>query len=101
VAARLLATLDALIAAFAALVLVYLAAGGFDLGFLSARRFSKPFLVLLVLGAVRAAIPGPRGCPSAAAGRRARVRRTLAAGSALALGPSALDALVAVLSVHV
>jgi hypothetical protein len=102
VAARLLATLDALIAAFAALVLVYLAAGGFDLGFLSARRFSKPFLVLLVLGAVRAAIPRPswllrllqQGAERVSAARSRLETRS-------PWFPSGFDALVAVLSVHV
>jgi hypothetical protein len=85
VAARLLATLDALIAAFAALVLVYLVAGGFDLGILSARRLSKPFLVLLVLGAIRAAIPRPSWLSRLlAGGRGTRGRRARAARSPLA-----------------
>jgi len=102
VAARLLATLDALIAAFAALVLVYLVAGGFDLGILSARRFSKPFLVLLVLGAVRAAIPRPSWLSrllQAGAGRVAAARARLEARSPLT--PAVVDALAAVLCVHV
>jgi len=102
VAARLLATLDALLAAFAALVLVYLLAGGFDLGFLSARRFSKPFLILLVLGALRAAIPRPSWLTrllQEAGARVAAARARLEARSPWA--PSVFDALVAVLSVHV
>jgi hypothetical protein len=102
VAARLLATLDALLAAFAALVLVYLLAGGFDLGFLSARRFSKPFLILLVLGALRAAIPRPSWLTRLLQEAGARVvaaRARLEARSPWA--PSVFDALVAALSVHV
>jgi len=102
VAARLLATLDALIAAFAALVLVYLAAGGFDLGLLSARRFSKPFLVLLVLGAVRAAIPQSSWLLrllQQGAARVSAARSRLEARSPWV--PSAFDALVAVFCVHV
>jgi Mannosyltransferase (PIG-V) len=102
VAARLLATLDALLAAFAALVLVYLAAGGFDLGLLSARRFSKPFLVLLVLGAVRAAIPWSSWLLrllQQGAARVSAARSRLEARSPWV--PSAFDALVAVSCVHV
>jgi len=101
VAARLLATLDALIAAFTALVVLYLVAGGFDLGFLSARRFSKPFLVLLVLGAIRAAIPLPSWLSRAlqqGAARVAAARSRLEARTPWV--SSGLDALVAVLSVH-
>jgi hypothetical protein len=102
VAARLLATLDALIAAFAALVVVYLVAGGFDLGLLSARRLSKPFLVLLVLGAIRAAIPRASWLSrllQEGAARLAAARAQLEARSAWT--PGVVDALVAVLSVHV
>ena len=101
-AARLLATLDALIAAFAALVVVYLVAGGFDLGLLSARRLSKPFLVLLVLGAIRAAIPRASWLSrllQEGAARLAAARAQLEARSAWT--PGVVDALVAVLSVHV
>jgi hypothetical protein len=99
--ARALATLDVLIAAFAALLLVYVVAGGFDLGLVSARRFSKPFLVLLVLGAVRAAIPRPSWLSRLlqdAALRTSTAWERLAARSAWA--PALLDAGVAVLSVH-
>jgi hypothetical protein len=99
---RALTTLDALIAAFAALVLVYLVAGGFDLGLLSARRFSKPFLMLLVLGAVRAAIPRPSWLSRLL---RGAALRTSAAWGRLearsAWAPALLDAFVAVMSVHV
>jgi Mannosyltransferase (PIG-V) len=100
-AARALATLDALVAAFAALVVLYLLAGGFDLGLVSARRFSKPFLVLLVLAALRAAIPRPSWLSrrlQAAALRSSAAWGRLEARSAWA--PALLDACVAVLSVH-
>jgi hypothetical protein len=102
VAARLLATLDALIAAFAAIVALYLVAGGFDLGLLSARRFSKPFLLLLVLGAVRAAIPGSSWLSRLLQRGKARVAVARAQLEARSLwATSILDAGVAVLSVHV
>lgn len=82
-------------------MLAYLVAGGFDLGIVSVRRLSKPFLLLLVLSAVRAAIPRPswltlrlRELGARAGASRAR----LAAKHAWA--PAAEDALTAVLSVH-
>mgnify|MGYP001070895692 CR=1 FL=1 len=60
---RALAILDAAIVAYSAVGLLYLATGGFDLGLLSVRRFSKPFLLLLVLASLRAAIPRPSWLP--------------------------------------
>ena len=58
-ARRALAALDAVIVAYAVLGLLYLVTGGFDLGLLSVRRFSKPVLLLLILASLRAAIPRP------------------------------------------
>ena len=81
---------------------MYLLTGGIDLGLVSVRRFSKPFLVLLVLVGVRAAIPRAswltRRIGGGGLGRRA-ARARLEARSTWA--PAALDALAAVLSVHV
>lgn len=54
-----LAALDAIVAAYTAASLLYVAWVGFDRGFVSVRRFSKPFLLLLVLASLRAAIPRP------------------------------------------
>jgi hypothetical protein len=54
---RALATLDGVVAAYSAVVLLYLVAGGLELGFVSVLRFSKPFLLLIVLASVRASIP--------------------------------------------
>jgi hypothetical protein len=53
---KALAALDVALAASAGLALLQLTTGGFDLGFFSVRRFSKPFLVFVALGSVRAAI---------------------------------------------
>jgi hypothetical protein len=97
-----LALLDALVAAFAAFVLLYAVAGGFDLGFVSARRFSKPFLVLLALAAVRAAIPRPSWLSRRLQGAAARASAARAGFEARwAWAPALVDAAVAVLSVHV
>jgi hypothetical protein len=99
---RALAGLDVAILACAGLWLLYQATGGFDLGLVSVRRSSKPLLVLLVLAALRAAIPRPSWLTRAlrgAAGRLAAAREGLLARAAWA--PAALDALAAVLSVHV
>jgi hypothetical protein len=99
---RALATLDGLVAALAALVLLYALAGGFDLGFVSVRRLSKPLLLLVVLAALRAAIPRPSWL-SDALGRLARgiaaARARFEARSPW--GEAIVDAGVAVLSVHV
>jgi hypothetical protein len=88
--------------AYSLVGLLYLATGGFDLGLVSVRRFSKPFLVLVGLAALRAAIPRPswltrrirEGCARAGAARAGLEARS-------AWAPAAFDALVAVLSVHV
>jgi hypothetical protein len=99
---RALAALDGAVAAFAAAVLAYLVTGGFDLGLVSVRRFSKPFLVLLVLGAVRAAIPRPSWLSRLLAHPWQRVReKATAFRGRSANATAALDALVAVLTVHV
>ena len=96
-----LATLDAVVLAYAAAGLLYLATGGFDLGFVSVRRFSKPLLVLLVLASLRAAIPHPSWLPR----RLARVWHRIR-GQAQALdqrtpwAAAAFDGLVALLTVH-
>jgi hypothetical protein len=101
-AARALTLIDILIVAYTLVGLVYLFAGGIDLGVVSVRRFSKPFLVLLALVALRVAIPRPSwltrrigdGCARAAAARGRLEARS-------SWFPAALDALAAVLSVHV
>jgi hypothetical protein len=100
-AARALATLDTLIVAFALAGLLYVVTGGFDLGVVSVRRFSKPFLVLVGLAALRAAIPRPSWLTlslRAAATRLETARARLESRSAWA--PAASSALTAVLSVH-
>ncbi len=56
-APRLLATLDVVIAVYAAVAIAYFVTGGFGLGALGVHRFSKPFLLLVVLAALRAAVP--------------------------------------------
>ena len=101
-ALRALTLLDVLIVAYSLLGLLYLATGGIDLGFVSVRRFSKPFLVLLGLAALRAAIPRPSWLTHRirdAAARAGPAGARLEARTAWA--PSAFDALTAVLSVHV
>ena len=99
---RALALLDVLIVAFAVAGLLYLVTGGVDLGVVSVRRFSKPFLVLLALAAVRAALPWPSWLTQWIQGAAARARATLVAFEARsAWAPAAFDALTAVLSVHV
>jgi hypothetical protein len=101
-AGHALAVLDGVVVAYSAVGLVYLATGGFDLGVVSVNRFSKPFLLLLVLASLRAAIPHPswlsrllRGAVAAARERFAALDRRTPWAAAL------LDALVAVLTVHV
>jgi hypothetical protein len=96
-----LASLDGVIAAFAAVGALYLVSGGFDLGVLSVRRFSKPFLLLLVLVALRVAIPRSSWLSRLLERAWRSVR-----GQAAALerrvpwATAAFDALVAVLTVH-
>jgi len=83
-------------------VLLYVVSGGFDLGFVSARRFSKPLLVLLVLGSLRAAIPRPSWLSRLLQGLAARATAARAGFEARwAWAPALVDAAVAVLSVHV
>ena len=101
-AARALTLVDVLIVAYAVVGLAYLVAGGIDLGVVSVRRFSKPFLVLLALVALRAAVPWPswlsrRVRDAAARARAARDRLE----TRRPWVPAAFDAFVAVLSVHV
>lgn len=98
---RALAALDAVIAAYSAVGLLYLASGGFDLGFVSVRRFSKPFLLLLVLASLRAAIPRSSWLPRrlGAAGQRVRDRAAIL-DRRTPWAAAAFDALVAVLTVH-
>jgi len=95
---RLLALLDAATVAFGTVLALYLVFGPMDLGVLSARRFSKPFLVFLLLASLRAAIPRE----SWLSGLWCRgVGRLRSGGEALARrfpwAPAALDAGVAVL----
>ena len=98
---RALAALDAVIVAYSAVGLLYLASGGFDLGFVSVRRFSKPFLLLLALASLRAAIPRSSWLPRllGAAARRVRDRAAIL-DRRTPWAAAALDALVAVLTVH-
>ncbi len=49
--------LDGAILAYAAVLVAYLVFGGIDLGLFSARRFSKPFLLLFVLVSLRIGLP--------------------------------------------
>lgn len=83
-------------------MLLYLLAGGIDLGVVSVRRFSKPFLVLLALVGLRAAVPRSSWLTRRA--RDAAARAGAARARLLARSPWAgagLDALTAVLSAHV
>ncbi len=101
-AKRALAIVDGVIVAYATVGALYLLVGGIDLGFVSVRRLSKPFLVLLLLVAVRAAIPDESWLTRQIGAGRAwarAARARLEARSAWA--GAALDALAAVLSVHV
>jgi hypothetical protein len=98
---RALAALDAVIAAYSAVGLIYLASGGFDLGFVSVRRFSKPFLLLLALASLRAAIPRSSWLPRLLGAAARRVRdRAATLDRRTPWAAAALDALVAVLTVH-
>ena len=94
--------LDAGVVLGAAAVLLYLATGGIDLGFVSVRRFSKPFLLLLLLGGLRAAIPVPSRLTRAGSRGWRHFRERLAAiERRTPWGAAAVDALAAVLTVHV
>jgi hypothetical protein len=99
-AAALLAALDGAVALCAALLLAFLATGGFDLGFLSVRRLSKPFLVLLLLASLRAAIRRPSWLPRLAV--RLRERWPLSGGAAAGpLAEALRDSIAAFLPVLV
>jgi hypothetical protein len=101
-AGRLLAVLDALIVLCAAAGFLYLALGPRDLGLVSVRRLSKPFLLLLVLASLRAAIPLPSRLSRALAGLRARATsRASVLAARTPWARSGLDAAVAVLVVQV
>jgi hypothetical protein len=96
-----LAALDAAIVACAALALAYLLTGAVHLGVLSVRRLSKPLLVLLVLAALRAAVPRTSWLPA----RIGAARRALAALAARAdartpWAAAAGNAAFAVVAVH-
>ena len=98
---RALAALDAVIAAYSAVGLLYLASGGFDLGVVSVRRFSKPFLLLLVLASLRAAIRRSSWMPRLLGAAARRIRdRAAAVERRTPWAAAAFDALVAVLTVH-
>jgi len=100
-AARALAALDGIVAVYAVAGLLYLVTGGFDLGVVSVRRFSKPFLLLLLLAALRAAIPRSSWLSRLLAGFVEAVRERLGAlGKRTRWAPAAIDALVAVVTVH-
>lgn len=101
-AGRALGALDAVVALYAAAGVLYLVTGGFDLGLVSVRRFSKPFLLLLVLASLRAALPGTSWLPRLLARGIAAARLRWAALHARTPWAAAfLDALVAVATVHV
>jgi hypothetical protein len=99
--ARALAALDGVVMAYTVAGLLYLATGGFDLGFASVRRFSKPFLLLLLLAALRASIPRASWLPRLLAdGGRSLRERLAALGARTRWATAALDALAAVVTVH-
>lgn len=99
---RALAALDAVVAAYTAAGLLYLATGGFDLGIASVRRFSKPFLLLLVLASLRAAIPRTSWLTRRIAGSGRTIRERFSAlDKRTPWATAALDSAVAVLTVHV
>jgi hypothetical protein len=98
---RALAALDAAVVAFSAVGLLDLASGGFDLGYVSVRRFSKPFLILLVLASLRAAIPRPSWLPRLLGAAARRVRdRAATLDRRTPWAAAAFDAFVAVITVH-
>ena len=100
-AERALAALDGLVAVYSVVGLLVLATGGFDLGFVSVQRFSKPFLLLLVLASLRAAILRPSWLPRLLAGAwRIGRERAAALDRRAPWAAAAFDALVAVLTVH-
>jgi hypothetical protein len=102
IAERVLAALDALVAAYTAAGLLYLATGGFDLGIVSVRRFSQPLLLLLVLASLRAAIPRRSWLTRVLADAGRRIRERFAAlQERTPWATAALDSAVAVLTVHV
>src|SRR5512140_1285280 len=72
---RALAVLDGVVVALTLLAVLYVLAGGYSLGVLSVRRFSKPFLLLVVLGSLRAAIPRGSWLTRALRGGRDRLAR--------------------------
>ena len=98
---RALAILDAVIVAYSTVGLLYLATGGFDLGVFSVRRFSKPFLLLLVLASLRVAIPRSSWLSRLLGHAWGAVReRAESLERRTPWASAAFDALVAVLTVH-
>ncbi len=98
---RALAALDGVVAAYSVVGLLYLATGGFDLGLVSVQRFSKPFLLLLLMASLRAAIPRSSWLPRLLAGAWRGVReRAAALDRRTPWAAAAFDALVGVLTVH-
>lgn len=98
---RALAALDGVVAAYSVVGLLYLATGGFDLGLVSVQRFSKPFLLLFLLAALRAAIPRSSWLPRLLADAWRGVReRAAALDRRTPWAAAAFDGLVAVLTVH-
>jgi hypothetical protein len=99
---RALTALDAVVVAYTAVGLLYLATGGFDLGFASVRRFSKPLLLLVVLASLRAAIPRDSWLTRLLKRGGRRIRERFAdLQKRTPWATAALDAAVAVLTVHV
>ncbi len=98
---RAVAAVDTGIAVVGGLLLLYLVTGGFDLGFVSVRRPSKPLLVLLVLAALRAAVPRPSWLTRRLGALRAAAAGAIAhAGQRRPWAGAAFDAAFAVLVVH-
>ena len=93
--------LDGVIAAYGAVGVAYLATGGFEFGGIGVRRFSKPFLLLLVLASLRVAIPRASWLSRwlTRAWKRVRLQAQIL-DRRTPWTVAATDALVAVLTVH-
>ncbi|HVO13129.1 MAG TPA: mannosyltransferase family protein [Vicinamibacteria bacterium] len=100
-AAGALGALDAAVALYGVLTVLCLATGGVSFGVLAVHRVSKPLLVLLVLAAVRAALPGGSWLARGLRGAQANLAAAYAALERRTRWTcSLLDASAAVLTVH-
>jgi hypothetical protein len=98
---RALAVLDAAIVVYSAVGLIHLVAGGVDLGIVSIQHLPKPFLLLLVLASLRAAIPRSSWLPLVLSGFWGGVRdRLTVLDKRTPWAAAAFDAVVAVVTVH-